>query len=555
MWIALPNIPEAERTPLVQQLLDIIRLQQDRIQQLQDQVCIQQERIQQLEDEIARLKGLKTRTRIAPSVLETPRRPPRDPNAKRPGSAKRSKTAELTITTEEVIPLADKPPGSIFKGYEDFVVQDLVLKPRVIRYRRERWLTPDGQSLVAPLPADVVPGSHYGPDLICFILHQYHHQHVTQPLLLEQLHQLGIDISAGELSRILTEGKDAFHQEKDELLPAALAVSAYVQVDDTGARHQGHNGACTQIGNELFAFFASTDSKSRLNFLEILRRPYADYVINETAVAYWQRQKLPKAVMDQLGPGPETFADPAAWQSRLRELGITEPRHARIASEGALLGSLIAHGVSPELTILSDGAGQYDVLVHAACWIHAERPLARLIPYSEKHRAAIEAVRGQIWELYQELKGYRKQPEPLQRPELEARFDALCGQRTGFPSIDGVLKGIRTHRAALLRVLERPAVPLHTNLSEGHLRDYVKKRKISGSTRSELGRQARDTFASLKKTCRELKVNFWAYLQDRVRGVGQMPRLAELIRHKAEETAARKAAAALPAEAGGGAVG
>jgi hypothetical protein len=537
MRLVLPDIPDAELTPLVWQLLEIIHLQYERILQLE-------ERVHHLEDEIARLKGLKTRPRIAPSILERPPRPPHDPKAKRPGSAKRSKTAELTITTEELVPLLDKPFGSTFKGYEDFIVQDLALKPRVIRYRRERWLTPDGQNLVAPLPASVVPGSHYGPDLICFVLHQYHHQHVTQPLLLEQLHQLGIEISAGELCRILTEGKEAFHQEKDELLPAALAVSTYVEVDDTGARHQGHNGACTQIGNELFAFFASTDSKSRLNFLEILRRPYTDYVINETAVAYWQRQKLPAAVMDQLGRGPDAFADSVAWQSRLRELGITQPRLTRVASEGALLGSLIAHGVSPELTVLSDGAGQYDVLMHAACWIHAERPLARLIPYSEQHRTAIAKVREQIWELYQDLKGYRQRPEPQQRRDLQARFDAMCGQRTGFPSIDEVLKGMNAHRAALLRVLERPQVPLHTNLSERHLRDYVKKRKISGSTRSELGRQARDTFASLKKTCRELKVNFWAYLQDRVRGAGQVPRLSELIRHKGEETAARRAAAA-----------
>ena len=245
------------------------------------------------------------------------------PDAKRPGSAKRAKTAQLTITEEAVIPLPDVPPGAAFKGYEDFVVQDLIIRPRVIRYRRERWLTPDGRSLVAPLPADVVPGSHFGPDLICFILHQYHHQHVTQPLLLEQLHQLGIDISAGQLSRILTEEKDAFHREKDELLPAALAVSAYVQVDDTGARHQGHNGACTHIGNELFACFESTDSKSRLNFLEVLRRPHTDYVINEMAVAYWQRQKLAEAVIEQLWPGPAEFADAAAWQGRLRGLGIT----------------------------------------------------------------------------------------------------------------------------------------------------------------------------------------------------------------------------------------
>ena len=120
----------------------------------------------------------------------------------------------------------------------------------------------------------------------------------------------------------------------------------------------------------------------------------------------------------------------------------------------------------------------------------------------------------------------------------------MCSQQTGFPSIDGVLKEMRTHRAALLLVLDRPEVPLHNNLSEGHLRDYVKKRKISGSTRSDLGRQARDTFASLKKTCRRLGVNFWAYLQDRVRGAGQIPRLADLIRQKAEEMSVRKAVAA-----------
>jgi hypothetical protein len=540
MGILLPDIPEADRTPLVQPLLDLIRLQQERIQELQ-------ERVHRLEDEIARLQGLKPRPRIAPSSLEPPPRPPRDPEAKRPGSAKRSKTARLPITEEIVLPLAHRPEGAVFKGYEDFVVQDLILQSRVILDRRERWLTPEGESLVAPLPADAVPGSHYGPDLICFILFQYHHQHVTQPLLLEQLHQLGIDISAGALNRILTEGKGAFHQEKAELLPAALAVSAYVEVDDTGARHRGHTGACTQLGNELFAVFASTDSKSRLNFLEVLRGPHADYVINETARAYWRRQGLPQAVGERLRRGPQDFADPAAWQERLQRLAITGPRHVRIASEGALLGSPIAHGVSPESVILSDGAGQYDVLAHAACWIHAERPLARMIAYSEEHRAAIAEVRGQIWELYQDLKGYRQRPEPSRREDLESRFDTLCGQRTGFPSIDGVLEGMRAHRSALLRVLERPEVPLHTNRSESHLRDYVKRRKISGGTRSELGRQARDTFASLKTTGRELGVNFWAYLQDRVRGLGRVPRLAELIRRKAEETTARKAGAAQPA--------
>lgn len=526
-----PDIPESECTPLVRQLLDLIGNLQDRIQGL--------------EDEILRLKGLKTRPNIAPSSLEAPPRPPRDPTQKRPGSAKRRKAAQLT-PTDKVVPLADPPPGSVFKGYEDFVVQDLIIRPEVIRYRRERWQTPDGQNRVAGLPADVRPDSHFGPTLIAFIIHQYHHQHVTQPLLWEQLDQLGIDISTGQLSRILTEGKDAFHQEKAELLPVGLEVSTYVQVDDTGARHRGHNGFCTHIGNELFAYFESTDSKSRQNFLEVLRGAATDYTINDFAVAYWQRQKLAQAVIERLSGGAAWFADEGAWRGYLALHDVTTERHIRIATEGALLGSLIAHGVSPELTVLSDGAGQFDVLVHALCWLHVERPLGRLVPHNEKHRQAIERIRQGIWDLYAGLKAYRQGPTPAARAALEAQFDSLVAERTDYPSIDGVLKGMAADRAKLLLVLERPEVPLHNNLSEGHVRDYVKKRKISGSTRSASGRQARDTFASLKKTCRRLGVNFWAYLQDRVRGLGQVPRLPGLIRQKAEELRASKACAALP---------
>jgi hypothetical protein len=94
---------------------------------------------------------------------------------------------------------------------------------------------------------------------------------------------------------------------------------------------------------------------------------------------------------------------------------------------------------------------------------------------------------------------------------------------------------MKDHQADLLRVLERPEIPLHNNAEESDIRDYVKKRKISGSTRSAEGRRCRDTFASLKKTCRKLGVNFWAYLQDRVRGLGQIAPLAKLIQKRAAE--------------------
>ena len=531
MGNGLPEIAPEERTPLVNRLLEIIQQQADENQRLIDEIAI--------------LKRLNARPKIKPSRLEDDKgqatNQQENQGEKRPGSAKRSKTAELKVTDEVVLAVLDAPPGSTVKGYEEIIVQDLEIKSKVTRYRRQRMQLPDGRTVLAPLPAGVQ--GHFGAELIAYILMQYHHNGVTQPLLLEELWERGIDISAGQLSRILTENKEAFHQEKEELLPAGLESSSYINVDDTSARHQGKNGFCLHIGNELFCYFESTDSKSRLNFLEILRRPHTDYVINDTAVAYWKRQELAAAWIDKLGRGPQEFADQAAWQARLAELGISGERHVRIASEGALLGSLIAHGVSPELAVMSDGALQFVVLLHILCWIHMERLLAKMIPISERHREAIEKIRDLIWELYRDLKAYRAKPDPARSPELQARFDALVNQPTDFTTVNHVLKQMRERKAELLAVLERPELPLHNNTAESHLREYVKKRKISGGTRSNAGRRCRDTFTSLKKTCRCLGLSFWQYLVDRIKGLGQIPRLPDLIRQRAAENQAPDATA------------
>jgi hypothetical protein len=533
MKLELPPIPDAERTPLVETLLDLLRQVVDRVNQLE-------EVNQQLRDEIALLQGQKPRPQLQPSILHLPT-PPNDSATDKPrrrGKPPGPRNVELAVHREVPVHPAILPEGAVFKGFEPFVVQDLRIECDNTRYLRARYALPDGGSVLAPMPAGVLPvdGGHFGANLVVYILDQYHHAQVTEPLLLEQLHEYGIVISAGQLHRILTENHDGFHQEKAAVLAAGLAQSSYVGTDDTGARHQGHNGYCTVVGNDLFAVFTSGASKSRLNFLQVLQGQQRDYAINETTLAYWERQKLPEAVHALLTQGPSTFVGAASWAARLAELAITDERHVRIATEGALLGGLIARGVSPELVVLSDGAPQFVVLVHAACWVHAERPLAKLVPHNEEHRAAIAKIRGQIWELYQDLQAYREQPWEAQRPLLEGRFDTLVGQRTGYPSIDGVLKEMRGQKADLLRVLERPEVPLHNNAMESDIREYVKRRKISGGTRSEAGRRCRDTFASLKKTCRKLGVRFWEYLQDRVRGLGQVPRLAELIRQRSRET-------------------
>lgn len=539
MKVLLPDIPPEQRTPVVEALLDTVRQLLDRVHELEDTV-------QQLRDEVAILKGQKPRPQISPSILQQPS-PTATPSSKerRRGKPTRPRLSELTIHHEVPLHPPGLPAAATFKGFEPYVVQELLIHNENTRYLRARYELAEGGSVLAPLPAGVLPveGGHFGANLVAYILDQYHHAQVTEPLLLEQLWEYGIDISAGQLHHILTADKDLFHQEKAEVLAAGLAESSYIGTDDTGARHQGHNGYCTAIGNDLFAYFESSDNKSRLNFLQVLHGGHRVYAINETTLAYWERQQLPVAVRVALTQGCQEFAEEAAWTARLTELAIRDERHVRIATEGALLGGLIARGVSPELVVLSDGAPQFVILVHAACWIHAERPLAKLVPHNEEHRAAIEQVRSQIWELYQDLKAYRAQPQEACRPGLETRFDTLVGQRTGYPSINSVLKEMREHKADLLRVLERPEVPLHTNAVESDIREYVKRRKISGGTRSDAGRSCRDTFASLKKTCRKLGVRFWEYLQDRVRGLGQLPRLADLLRQKARAANASKVVA------------
>jgi hypothetical protein len=353
---------------------------------------------------------------------------------------------------------AAAPPGrGHAQGQEPFVVQDLVIRAETTRYLRARYALPEGGSVLAPFPAGVLPreGGPFGANLVTSILDQYHQAQSTEPLLFAQLGDYGSDIAAGQLHCLLTENKDDFHQEKAEVLPAGLGVSSYIGVDDTGARHQGHHGYCTAIGTDLFSYFQSSASKSRLNFLQVRHGARRRYVLHEMPLRYWARQHVSAAVVPQRTQGPREFASAADWQARLSALGITGARQVRLATEGALLGGLVAGGVSPTLGVLSEGAEQFDLFVPGACWVHAERPLTKLVPHNEAHRVAIDKVRTSIGELYQELKAYRAQPDAARRSDLEARFDALVGQRPGYPSIDGVLRDLREHKADLLRVLER----------------------------------------------------------------------------------------------------
>ena len=493
---------------------------------------------QAVKDELARYKKLPPRPPQKPSGMDkaTDRPEVAAGGAKGERSTRRrgSNLDKLKITQTVVVPVA-APAGSRRKGYEEIVIQDLALQPSVTCYRRERWETPDGQTLIAPLDAGIVGG--YGPHLHRFVLMLHFQGQMTCERILALLNGAGVVISKRQVVRLLTAKLETFRAEDEEVLTAGLSNSRFVTVDDTGARHQGKSGFTTHIGSDRFAVFRTGPSKSRLAFLRNLLGGAARYVVNEEALVYMRDNHLPQAALDKLAScATRVFPSDHDWMRRLSELGLTDltitPDPVRVASEGALWGALRQERRLGDLVIVSDGAGQFRLGLHAQCWVHAERLVHKLIPANQIQHRAVEVARRMIWWFYRKLKDYKLAPSPERAEILRAQFKRIFDRvKTGYAGLDSLLRRLSRLEDRLLRVLERPEIPLHTNASENAIRDFVTRRKISGGTVSERGRQARDVRLGLAKTCTKLKISFFDYLGARLGIPGlQIPQLPSLIR-------------------------
>ena len=200
MDIKLPRLSKAELTPAVVELLEIA-------QELAQRVHLQEEEIGRLKEEIAVLKKQKKRAKIKPSKMDEDTAGGGTDNTgsprSRPPNRKNKKTQDLEIHHSEVVKVEGVHKDWTFKGYEQYVVQDLRIEPENTCYLLEQWEKPDGTYVIAKAPE----GGHYRATLVSYILHQYYHQHVTQPLLLEQLKELGFKISAAILNVSQKSGK------------------------------------------------------------------------------------------------------------------------------------------------------------------------------------------------------------------------------------------------------------------------------------------------------------------------------------------------------------
>jgi hypothetical protein len=492
---------------------------------------------QAVKDELARLKHLPPRPPHKPSGMDkaTDAKGPEVGDGKGGRSLRRrgSQLDKLTIT-RTVVMQAQAPAGSRRKGYEEIVVQDLSLNPQVTLYQRERWETPDGKTIIAELDPGIVGG--YGPNLHRLVLVLHFSGQMTCERIVALLNGMGVVISKRQVVRLLTAKLETFRAEDEAVLKAGLS-GAYVTVDDTRARHAGKSGYTTQIGSYNFTTFRTGPSKSRLAFVSRLCGGASLYVINDAALDYMKGRDLSQMVIDKfIEHKARIFASPGEWERHLQALGLSQlkvlPDPILIASEAALWGAIHHQGLLQNTVIVSDDAGQFRVGVHGLCWVHAERLVHKLIPANDKQRNAVEVAKRMIWWFYRALKEYKLAPSPEQAQILCSRFDRIFKRgRTGYATLDSLLKRLHRNKDHLLRVLERPEIPLNTNASENDIRTFVTKRKISGGTVSQNGRDARDVMLGLAKTCMKLKLSFYDYIGARLGIPGpKIPPLAVLVR-------------------------
>lgn len=516
----LSTLPrEVRESPAIQGLAQLI-------QNLQEQLTKAEAKIDLLEKELARYRKTPKKPKFRPNSME-----PRD-RGKGSGNNGNSPTmASSKLIEKEISEIAIKVPNppleSRFKGYQTFTIQEIGLIAKEITYKLEVWQSPTGEVFRAKLPAEL-QGQHFGTQLKALATNLYSHG-MTQPALHEFFQGIGIEISSGQISNILLEEADAYSKVSEEILTAGLVEAPYTRVDDTGEKHQYQSVYCTHIGGEYFAYYKTTSSKSRENFLTILLQGKEGYHINEAMIWHLFQSGVEDDVLNLFEAHKgKTYRSVRGITRLLNSLGLTGKKLRKQCIEGGLVGFISGTILKPGQVLLSDRAGQFALFDHAGCWVHMERPLRKIVCTSAQVELELKQVREVIWTLYRALK--EAALTQTNRETVNKQYTALTSMKTLSAEINAVIANFATYRDEMLKALDHPGLPLHNNDSERDIRAVAKRRNLSGSTKSNEGRKFRDGLLTLKQTCFRLGYNFWEYLQRWFRG--DPPNLANLIKER-----------------------
>ncbi len=495
---------------------------------------------QRLRDEIYRMKGEQGKPKVKANAPKPPVAASDHSSEKERHKPRRrskgSKKAILQIDREKVVEVdrASLPVDAEFKGYEDVVVQDIVVKTDNICFHQEKYYAPStGKTYQAERPRGYA--GQFGPGIKAWVPTLYFGMNTSEPKILEFFAHVGIHLSEGELSRLLIKDQEAFHTEKDEVYEAGLRSSPWQHTDDTQTRVNGQNQHCHVICNPVYTAYQTLPKKDRLSVLDVLRhgRPRI-FRLNREALDYLENVPLSKADRQALRDGgSEQDLDEPTFLRRLDLLlpDLGPQPHKAILDAAAVAAYHVEQDVPVIQALLCDDAPQFNWLTREMmlCWVHEGRPYKKLMPVIPLHQELLDSFLASFWKYYDLLLAYRQAPNQAEREWLAAEFDRLFATHTGYEALDQRIAKTRVKKDSLLLVLKHPELPLHNNPAELGARQRVRKRDVSFGPRTQDGARAWDTFMTLAATTKKLGVSFYQYIHDRISGANQIPRLADLV--------------------------
>jgi len=432
------------------------------------------------------------------------------------------------------------PGDLISKGYENVVIQDIVIKTNNIKYCREVFYSPsENKYYRAKLPEGVQGQGEYGVG-IRSLLPVFKTMGLTEKPIVGFFENLGIVISPTYISRQWTGGYDWAHREKSELYRSGILNSNYGQIDDTSARVNGDNHYCQVVCNALFTAYFTTKNKDRLSILDVLT-DYAPrhYLYNQQAKSLFDEFKLAdkaRAKVDAQIP-VNTVMNEEQFKAHLAILNTLGVRQATHVTEACAIAYYQQQTEFPVIkTLLAHDAPQFKLLTEhlGLCWVHDARHYKKLRPILEIHQQKLAGFQGLYWEYYKALLKYQKNPCPDKKAWLLKRFDELFATTTDYEDLNDRIAKTLAKKTELLRVLELPQLPLHNNAAELGARRQARTRDISFQTRNEKGTKIKDSFMSLAETAKKLGISLYDYIYDRVSGDFNMPSMANVIAQKAQ---------------------
>jgi hypothetical protein len=421
-------------------------------------------------------------------------------------------------------------------------VQDIIFRADNVCFHKEKyWAVSTGRTYLAELPRGYE--GQFGPGLKALSLTLYFGGGMSEPKILGLYENVGVQISAGELSNLLIKAQDEFHSERDEVYAAGLGSSPWQHTDQTSTRVNGQNQHCHIVCNPLYTIYATKPHKDRLSVLDVLRNGRERlFRLNDEALGYLESVPLSRAKRHLLSvwSSEQDWNEPT-FLDRLN----TQLPNLSVQQRQAILGAAAVAAYHAEVDtpvvqlLVCDDAPQFNWLTEemGLCWVHEGRHYKKLTPVVPHHQELLDDFRRQFWDLYDQLLTYRQQPDPEACMRLETEFDRLFSTCTGYDALDARIAKTREKKASLLMVLKHPEILLHNNPAELEARQRVRKRDVSFGPRTQDGVKAWDTFMSLVATTRKLGISFYQYVHDRVSKANQIPSLASLIEAHASELA------------------